>query len=177
MPQKAKRNRRSTSRGPAVRAGEQMPPDAVDVALLAALQTDGRATVQALAAHVGLGSATTSVRLQSLRSKGLLKGIHGRVNYPALGYMLCAFVLLTVENPTDRQIDERILAIPEVQELAWITGDHDILLKVWAEDTKHLEAIVVRIDEIGARSKTLITLGEPQVKPGIDFEASSTTLD
>jgi hypothetical protein len=35
----------------------------------------------------------------------------------------------------------------------------------------------VRIDEIGARSKTMIVLGEPRMKPGIQFEEPATSLE
>lgn len=161
------------------RARRSRRPDAVDIALLATLREDGRATVQALAATVGLGSATASVRLQTLRNEGLVRGIHARINYSALGYVLCAYVLLQMNDITGRRggLSEQLLAFPEVEELAWVTGDHDVILKVWAKDTRHLEAIVVRLNEIGARSKTLIVLDEPRTKPGIAFESPTTTLD
>jgi DNA-binding Lrp family transcriptional regulator len=153
--------------------------DPVDVKILATLRDDGRATVQALAATVGLGSATASVRLQTLRNERFVQGIHARINYPALGYVLCAYVLLQMKDPTGQRgsLSERLLALPEVEELAWVTGDHDVILKVWAKETRHLEAIVVHINEIGARSKTLVVLGEPHIKPGVQFEAPITALD
>lgn len=154
-------------------------PDPVDINILATLRDDGRATVQTLAANVGLGSATASVRLQTLRNEGLVQGIHARIDYPALGYDLCAYVLLQMNDITGQRggLSEQLLALPEVEEVAWVTGEHDVLVKVWAKETRHLEAVVVRINEIGARSKTLIVLGQPRIKPGIGFEGPLTELD
>lgn len=170
-------------RNPKVRRSDAQPdphatPDDADRALLAALRDEGRTTIQALAAAAGIGSATASVRVQSLRNRKIIRGIHARVDYSALGYALCAYVLLEVNEVTGHRgdVSRQILALPEVEELAWITGEYDIILKVWAKDTRHLEAIVVSIDEIGARSKTLIVLGDAIVKPGIAFEAPVTQL-
>jgi Lrp/AsnC family leucine-responsive transcriptional regulator len=161
------------------RRRDQGPSDATDIALLAALRDDGRATVQNLAAKVGVSHATASVRIQALRNAGLVRGVHARVDYAALGFSLCNYILLEVSDITGERgaFTEQVLSFPEVEEMAWVTGDHDVIVKVWTRDTKHLEALVVRIDELGARSKTMLVLGEPQVKPGITFEAPATTLD
>ncbi|MDP9066983.1 MAG: Lrp/AsnC family transcriptional regulator [Actinomycetota bacterium] len=172
------------ARKPKARQPDRQPdPDArlddADLALLAALRDEGRTTIQALAALAGIGSATASVRVQSLRNRKVIRGIHARIDYSALGYALCAYVLLEVKEVTGRRggVSRQLLALPEVEEVAWITGEYDVILKIWAKDTSHLEAIVVSIDEIGARSKTLIVLGEGLQKSGITFEAPVTKLE
>jgi Lrp/AsnC family transcriptional regulator, leucine-responsive regulatory protein len=151
------------------------PVDKVDLALLAALRDDGRATVQTLAERVKLSPAATSVRLGRLKEKGLYRGIHADVDEIKLGYQLCAYLLLRINEASDRMaFTARIFELPEVTEIAWVTGEHDVLLTCWGKDTRHLEAVIETILATGARSTTMLVLGRVYRKPGIQFEAPPT---
>lgn len=150
-------------------------PDRIDVALLAALRDDGRATVQALAERANLSPAATSVRLAKLKERGLYRGIHADVDEAKLGYQLCAYMMLRVTEMADRMaFTARIFSLPEVTEIAWVTGEYDLLLTCWGKDTRHLEAVVETILSTGARSTTMLVLGNVYRKPGVIFEAPDT---
>lgn len=156
-------------------APSQDRPDRIDLALLAALRDDGRATVQTLAERANLSPAATSVRLAKLKERGLYRGIHADVDEGKLGYQLCAYLLLRVHDASDRMgFTARIFAMPEVTEIAWVTGEHDVLLTCWGKDTRHLEAVIETILSTGARSTTMLVLGEVYRKPGIAFEEPPT---
>lgn len=164
------------------RGGEgpgQLQPDPTDEKLLAALRDDGRATVQSLAQRIGVAPATVSVRLQRLQERGLIRGFHAQIDHQLLGFNLCAYVALQVNEITGLRgaLTEKFLELPEVVDFAWVTGQQDAIAKVWARDTKHLEAIVVRLDEVGARSQTMVVLGAVHTRPGVILEAPATTLD
>jgi DNA-binding Lrp family transcriptional regulator len=150
-------------------------PDRIDLALLAALRDDGRATVQTLAERANLSPAATSVRLAKLKQRGLYRGIHADVDERKLGYQLCAYLLLRVTDASDRMaFTARIFQLPEVTEIAWVTGEHDVLLTCWGKDTRHLEAVIETVLSTGARSTTMLVLGDVYRKPGIIFEVPDT---
>lgn len=149
--------------------------DEVDVSLLAALRDDGRSTVQTLAELVDLSPAATSVRLNRLRQRGALRGVHADVDERLLGYEFCAYLLLRVSDTSDRMgFTARIFTIPEVTEVAWVTGEHDVLLTCWGRNRLHLEAVIEAIIACGARTTTMLVLGDVYRKPGIAFELPET---
>jgi Lrp/AsnC family leucine-responsive transcriptional regulator len=157
---------------------QTLQPDSIDQKLLAELRDDGRATVRSLARRIGVAPATVSVRLQRLQDRGLITGFHAQIDHQLLAFNLCAYVALQVNEVTGLRgaLTERFLELPEVVDFAWVTGQHDAIAKVWARDTKHLEAIVVRLDEVGARSQTMVVLGAVHTRPGVILEAPPTTL-
>ena len=149
--------------------------DRVDLALLAALRDDGRATVHALAERANLSPAATSVRLGKLKERGLYRGIHADVDEAKLGYQLCAYLMLRVSDTDDRMaFTARIFELPEVTEIAWVTGEYDVLLTCWGKDTRHLEAVIETILATGARSTTMLVLGNVYRKPSVIFEVPDT---
>ena len=150
--------------------------DSADMALLAALRDDGRATVQALAEQIGLSTAATSVRLGRLRERGAIRGIHADIDERLLGYDLCAYLLLRVQEIGDRhRFTDRIARLPEVTQVAWVTGEHDVLVTCWVRDRRHLEAVIESVIREGARSTTMLVLGEVIRKAGIRFEEPPTS--
>jgi Lrp/AsnC family transcriptional regulator, leucine-responsive regulatory protein len=70
--------RSRTKREPIVRRGPHRRPveplDRLDVAILAALQSDGRASLRRVARHVGASVTTVSSRVRSLERLGVLQG-------------------------------------------------------------------------------------------------------
>lgn len=149
--------------------------DQIDVALLTALQEDGRATVQTLAERVSLSPAATSVRLSRLRERGVHRGTHAEIDERKLGYEFCAYLLLRVQDPTDRmQFTADVFKLPEVTEVAWVTGDHDVLLTCWGKTRLHLEAVIEAIALCGAHTTTMLALGDIYRKPGIAFDQPDT---
>lgn len=156
-------------------AARESPLDDIDLALLAALRDDGRATVQTLAEKVNLSPAATSVRLTRLRERGAYRGVHADVDERAVGYELCAYLLLQIADVKDRmQLTADLYQLPEVTEVAWVTGEHDMLLTIWARDRRHLESVIETLNVRKARSRTMLVLGEVYKKPGIDFELPPT---
>ncbi|HEX6735864.1 MAG TPA: Lrp/AsnC ligand binding domain-containing protein [Azonexus sp.] len=111
--------------------------DHIDLAILAALQADGRITNVALAKQVGLSPTPCLERVKSLEADGLITGYAARLSAPALGLGLTVFVQIAIER-TSQQVfaDFRaaVQAIPEIQECHMVAGGYDYLLKVRVPD-------------------------------------------
>lgn len=133
-----------------VPAIESTPPpgslDAMDVALIQALQADGRLSNKELAARVGLAPSSCLVRVRRLRTTGVLRGCHADVAPEALGVGLQA--LIAVRLARHRRGDvEAFLAhtrsLPEVVGWFHVTGAADFLVHVAVGDSDHLRDLAM----------------------------------
>ena len=78
---------------------KKRPLDAVDVAILKALQQDASMTNQAIGELVGLTPGPTHSRIKRMKEEGIIKGIH-RLGLRSLGYKL--FYCLDVKVESDK---------------------------------------------------------------------------
>lgn len=111
--------------------------DQIDLAILDALQADGRITNVALARRVGLSPTPCLERVRALEAAGLIKGYAAQLSAPALGLGLTVFVQIAIERTSQRVFEEfraAVRAIPEIQECHMVAGGYDYLLKVRVPD-------------------------------------------
>lgn len=110
-----------------------MQIDTFDKRILAALQSNGNATNQELAASVGLSPSQCSRRRASLETEGVIQGYAAKLNPEALGLDVTVFISVTLALHS-RANSERFRALmeqlAEVQEAHSMTGDMDYLIKV-----------------------------------------------
>lgn len=116
--------------------------DSHDRAIVAALQENGRYTVQELAARIGLSTSPTWRRLKALEERGVIKNYVARVDAAQLGYHDTVFAHVTLSKHNLDAIDafERaMLDRPEVLDVYSMTGDADYLMRVVARSTLDYE--------------------------------------
>ncbi|MGP5319233.1 MULTISPECIES: Lrp/AsnC family transcriptional regulator [Micrococcaceae] len=109
--------------------------DDIDRNILRLLQDDGRMTVTALAAEVGLTVAPCHRRLRDLEAAGAISGYRAILDAPRIGLGFQALVFVTLK---DRQnmyaFEDEVASIPEIVEGSRLFGEPDFLLKVMATD-------------------------------------------
>lgn len=152
--------------------------DDLDRQLLARLRDDARISLVTLARQVSLAHATVHQRVRRLLGEGYVRGFHARLNYSRLGLSLSAYIGIHAQQSAAFRAHfvENVRHMPEVEELAWVTGDFDALVKVRARDPIHLQQIVFALIQAGEptmRTRTMIVLSEPLWKPGPTFEAAA----
>ena len=111
--------------------------DAIDVAILEALQRDGRLSNVALAKAVGLSATPCAERVRSLEAAGIIAGYATDLDAERLGLGLTAFIEVSIDRTSAdafAAFREAMLAIPEVQECHMVAGGFDYLLKVRVRD-------------------------------------------
>jgi DNA-binding Lrp family transcriptional regulator len=54
-----------------------------------------------------------------------------------------AYIMINVKTGTEDAVSERILKFSEVEEVAAIYGEFDLVIKVHAKDMNHLDKIIV----------------------------------
>ena len=111
--------------------------DRIDRRILAALQSDGRITNQALAEQAALSPSACLARVRRLEKAGVIEGYGARLNPWSLdaGLILFAEVWLESHHPADlARFESAIVDIPEIVEASYVSGPFDYLIKVVVPD-------------------------------------------
>lgn len=117
--------------------------DHIDRQILELLRHDGRASKADIGRHVGLTPAAIIERLRKLESSGAIRGYQADIDPEALGLNLCAYVFVQDNDPSKRaETGARLASLPEVDEVAKITGSDTFLVKVLVEDTRALTRLL-----------------------------------
>jgi Lrp/AsnC family transcriptional regulator for asnA, asnC and gidA len=125
------------------RDGERRPNDpraagvdALDKAIIEALQEDGRLPYTRLATAVGLSEAAVRQRVQRLIESGVVQIV--AVTDPlTLGFLRMAMIGLKIEGDL-RAAADTIAALPEVSYVVVVSGSFDLLMEIVCEDDDHL---------------------------------------
>ena len=124
--------------------------DAIDLRVLRALQKDGRATYDQLAAEVMLSASATLRRVKRLEDSGVISGYVALVHAEKVGLTLTAYINVRLEKHADSHKRSPMDAFrasvqgwPEVVECMSLTGDMDYLLRVVVEDMAHYSRFVM----------------------------------
>ena len=122
-----------------------MPVDKFDLAILAVLQNDARASLQDISKRVGLSSTPCWNRIRKMEADGVIQGYTVRLNAAAIGLTETVIVQVTLESHTDETLYEfgRILEqIPEVLEAYLVSGDYDYYIRIAVKDTRDYERLL-----------------------------------
>lgn len=121
-----------------------MALDRIDIAILDALQADGRISNAALAEKVGLSQSACSRRLDMLERSGAIRGYHAQVSNAALGHQMTAIVHISLSGQFEKTLSEFEAAIkrcPNVLSCHLMTGEYDYILRIVARDLADYERI------------------------------------
>lgn len=125
-----------------------MTLDDTDRRLLAALQRDGMATAEALAARLNLSASQIGRRRQRLEAAGAIRGYRAEVDPAKVGLGVEAFIQIVMASHTaDNARDFLALTRREAQIIgAWtLTGEADYLLRVMTPDLAALNRLVQQV--------------------------------
>jgi len=114
-----------------------MKLDKPDIAILEALQKDGRLSNRDLAKKVSLSPSPSWRRLRALEEAGVISHYSAVVNREKVGLSIMGFAHVTLHDhraENVKKFDQAILGAPQVLECHATSGEHDYMLKVVAPD-------------------------------------------
>ena len=118
--------------------------DDSDRRILRHMQAEPEMPAAQLAERAGVTSSTLARRLDRMRSAGVLRGVRGVINWPALGYEVEVSLRITLDKTQGRAFDDFIegaRAGPEVIEIQTFLGSVDLRLSVIARDMAHWQQV------------------------------------
>jgi DNA-binding Lrp family transcriptional regulator len=116
--------------------------DDLDARLIALLRAEPRLGLVEAARRLGVARGTAQARLAKLQERGVITGFGPEVDPVALGHPLLAFVFLQIAQGRLAEAIAVLEAVPEVLEAHATSGSNDLLCRVAARDTEHLQDIV-----------------------------------
>lgn len=137
--------------------------DKIDLKLLAALQTDGSQTNQALADAVGLSPSSCLRRVERLKAEGVIRATVALVDPAALGRPLTAIIEVELARHGTALTDFLALARiePAATHVYAVTGESDAILILRLVDMDELNAFcdrLLRDDHYVTRFRTLFVM-------------------
>ena len=135
--------------------------DEKDIEILKILENNARVPLTRIATKLGISDVAVRKRLRKLEEEGVIKSYKVVFDHSKLGYRARAIVgfdlapeklLVTVKELAER---------PEVKWIAITSGDHMVLVEVWASDNDELSAFMKELSE---------KYGAERVKPSIIVE-------
>ena len=114
-----------------------MKLDKHDIAIIEALQKDGRLSNRDLAKKVSLSPSPSWRRLRALEDAGVISHYAAVVNREEVGLSIMGFAHVTLHDHRSENVkkfDQAILGAPQVLECHATSGEHDYMLKVVAPD-------------------------------------------
>jgi len=129
------------------------PPalDRIDIRILAALQHDGRQTIQKLAQQVGLSARPCLERVRRLESHGIIAGYQAIIDLSKLSRPVTVFAEIALEkHGLQARFERRLAAIEEAVECWQVTGTFDYVVRFVCVDIAAYEALTAAlIDDPG----------------------------
>jgi DNA-binding Lrp family transcriptional regulator len=134
--------------------------DALDLALLTALQLSRRAGILELSRSVKVARATVQSRLERMERSGVITGYGPDIDIAAAGYPVQAFVTLEIAQSSLDKLNQDLSSIPGVLEAYATTGTGDVLCRVAAASNAELQRTLLQLNGSAwvARSTSAVLL-------------------
>ena len=116
--------------------------DQLDADLIDALRADPRVGLLEIARRLGVARGTVQARLAKLEQRGVITGYGPEIEPAKMGYPIAAFVFVQLRQGRLAEAAAAARAVPEVLEVDAVSGVEDLICRVVARDTEHLQQIV-----------------------------------
>ena len=133
--------------------------DALDWAILEALQKDARLSFSELGRRVNLSQPAVTERVKKLEKAGIIMGYRAHVDFNRLGLPIFATIGLTLSG-AEEQFLERINEMPAIYECLTVTGDDCYKLRARVASIEALERLMKKLGQYG-KTTTSIVLSTP----------------
>ena len=156
------------------------PVDQLDARLIGLLRDEPRIGLMEVARRLKVARGTVQARLAKLTERGVVRGFGPELDPHRMGYPLMAFVFLQITQGQLKEAVRVLEEVPEVLEATATSGPSDLLCRIVARDTEHLQDIVNRALSNPAirRTTSYIALSEQipyRTGPLLDSAADQVT--
>jgi DNA-binding Lrp family transcriptional regulator len=132
--------------------------DAIDERLLALLRDDARRPLTALARALKLSRAAVYARLARLQKQGPIQGYTVKLSPDYDRRLIRAHVMIKVLPKLSRATERQLAAMPALTALYTVSGEHDLIAMVEAEDVGRLDSLIDAIGSLEGVEKTVSSI-------------------
>lgn len=133
--------------------------DTTDLSILNIIQNNGKISNAELARMINMAPSGVLERVKKLKKKGIILGYEVRLNHKALGVSLATFIhIKTTDSVGSTEIGRQLAEIQAIQEVHWIAGEFNYLIKAKINSTDSLTALLKKIGAIQGITDSRTTL-------------------
>ncbi len=115
--------------------------DDVDLAILRSLSENSRMTISQMSKEIDVPDATISNRLKKLEAD-VIKRYTMILDWQQLGLDITAIIIIQTESEKHEYVKEELSKLNEVSEVYSVSGEYDILIKVWVPGIEELNQLI-----------------------------------
>ena len=116
--------------------------DEISLKIIKILQEKARIPNVEVARQVGLAPSAVLERIRKLEKQGMIDGYEVRLNPERFGRSMVAFIFVETDPETkEAELGQALASHPEVQEVHYVAGEDQFMVKVRTSGTKALESL------------------------------------
>ncbi len=115
--------------------------DDIDSEIIRSLVRNSRITLSQMSKEINVPDATISNRLKKLE-KNVIKQYTLIVDPDELGLTVTAIIIIQTESEKHENVKNELSKLEEVSEVYSVSGEYDILIKIWAHSIEELNDIM-----------------------------------
>lgn len=115
--------------------------DQLDLAILSSLIENSRKTISQISKEIDVPDATISNRLKKLEND-VIKHYTMILDWQKIGLDITAMIIIQTESERHEFVKEELSKLEEVSEVYSVSGEYDILIKIWGESIVKLNQLI-----------------------------------
>ena len=115
--------------------------DDVDLAILRSLIENSRITISQMSKEIDIPDATISNRLKKLENN-VIKRYTLIPDWQKIGLEITSIIIIQTESEKHEFVKEKLSRLKEVSEVYSVSGEYDILIKVWVKSIEDLNQLI-----------------------------------
>ncbi|MGB7970065.1 MAG: Lrp/AsnC family transcriptional regulator [Methanobacterium sp.] len=115
--------------------------DDVDTAILRSLIKNSRISLSQMSKEIDVPDATISNRLKKLENE-VIKRYTVILDWQKIGLDITTIIIIQTESELHESVKEELSKLDEVSEVYSVSGEYDILIKVWVSNIEELNKLM-----------------------------------
>lgn len=115
--------------------------DDVDLAILRSLIKNSRITISQMSKEIDIPDATISNRLKKLETD-VIKRYTLIPDWQKVGLEITSIIIIQTESERHELVKEELSRLKKVSEVYSVSGEYDILIKVWVKSIEDLNQLI-----------------------------------
>ncbi len=115
--------------------------DDIDTAILRSLIKNSRITISQMSKEIDVPDATISNRLKKMEDN-VIKRYTMILDWQKIGLEITAIIIIQTESEKHEIVKDELSRLEEVSEVYSVSGEYDILIKVWVPGIEELNQLI-----------------------------------
>lgn len=116
--------------------------DKTDKKILNVLSENARTSISTISKKTGIPNSTISNRIHKLEENNTIQQYTTVLNPEKIGINVTALIIIQTETEKHENVEKELPKLEQVSQVYSISGEYDILIKLWAKNLEELNEII-----------------------------------